>query len=350
MKNNPKFSDLAQSERIKLLLSKYAIVIAFFALVTIMAIARPAHFLSMRNMLNILRQTAVIGVVTVGMTFVLISGGIDLSVGSVSAVAGIVAAYLAAPGGPAMARTGYTRVEGVTAALAEAATFPLIAPVLAAVLVGAAFGLINGIFVAKGGIAPFIVTMGMMTIARGIALISSGGGQLPYLTDGFKAIGRGNLLGIPYLGIILVMVTILASFVLKRTLFGRHVYAVGGNETAAHTSGVRVDWVKISVYIISGMCAGFAGMLLASRTAVGSPQAGVGYELDAIAGCVIGGVSLAGGVGNVWGSLLGVLFIAVMGNGMDMIGLTSYYQSIAKGAIIILAVLYDVKSSASASK
>jgi ribose/xylose/arabinose/galactoside ABC-type transport system permease subunit len=306
--------------------------------------------LTIPNILNILRQTTVIGIITVGMAFVLISGGIDLSVGSVLSVAGIVCAYLAAPGGPAMARTGFTRVEGVTEALAAAATFPLIVPVLASVLVGAAFGAVNGVLVAKGGIAPFIVTMGMMTISRGIALIISGGGQLPYLTDIFKTIGRGSIFGIPYLGIILIVVVVIAAYVLRQTCFGRHVYAVGGNETAAHTSGIRVDWVKIAVYIISGMCAGFAGMLLTSRTAVGSPQVGAGYELDAIASCVIGGVSLTGGVGNIYGSFLGVLFIAVMGNGMDMIGLTTYYQSIAKGIIIILAVLYDMKSSKASNK
>jgi inositol transport system permease protein len=236
-------------------------------------------------------------------------------------------------------------VEGVTAALAEAATFPLFVPVLAAMAVGAVLGAINGVLVAKGGIAPFIVTMGMMTIGRGLALILSGGGQLPYLTDSFKAIGKGNIWGIPYLGLILIAVTVFAGFVLKQTLFGRHVYAIGGNETAAHTSGVRVDQNKIIVYVISGICAGLAAVLLTSRIAVGSPQAGNGYELDAIASCVIGGVSLKGGVGNVYGSFVGVLFIAVMGNGMDMLGMTSYYQSIAKGVIIILAVLYDMKSS-----
>ena len=346
MTSGTKRNDPGQGGGIRQLLSKHAILIAFFALVAIMAIARPQHFLTTRNMLNILRQTAVIGIITVGMTFVLISGGIDLSVGSVLSVAGIVCAYLAAPGGPAMARTGFTeRGAGMTEALAAAATFPLIVPVVASVLVGAAFGFVNGVFVAKGGIAPFIVTMGMMTITRGIALIISGGGQLPYLTDIFKMIGRGSILGIPYLGIILIVVILIAAYVLRQTCFGRHVYAVGGNETAAHTSGVRVDRVKIAVYMISGMCAGFAGMLLTSRTAVGSPQVGAGYELDAIASCVIGGVSLTGGVGNVFGSFLGVLFIAVMGNGMDMIGLTTYYQSIAKGIIIILAVLYDMKSS-----
>jgi ribose/xylose/arabinose/galactoside ABC-type transport system permease subunit len=217
-------------------------------------------------------------------------------------------------------------------------------PVLAALGVGARVGLLIGFFIAKGGVAPFIVTMGMMTIVRGVALIVSGGGQLPYLTNEFKAIGKGNLFGIPYLAIIFIVLTLIVAFVLKNTCFGRHVYAIGGNEISAHVSGIHVMRTKTLVYVFAGMCSGIAGMLLASRTAVGSPQSGVGYEMDAIASCVIGGVSLSGGVGNVFGSVVGVLFIAVMGNGMDMLGLNPYFQQITKGIIIILAVLYDVNS------
>ena len=295
-------------------------------------------------MINILRQTAVIGVITIGMSFVLITGGIDLSVGSVMAVAGVASAFMAAPGGPAMAKAGFSKGEGVTEAIMQASTMPLFIPVLIALAVGVVFGLINGILIAKGEVAPFIVTMGMMTIARGFVLIISEGAPLPYLTEEFKEIGRGSIGGVPYLAIILLVVVLIAHFLLKSTCFGRHIYFIGGNEVAAHVSGIGVAKVKILVYMICGMCAGLSGMLLASRTAVGSPQAGVSYELDAIASCVIGGISLTGGVGNVFGSVVGVLFIAVMGNGMDMLGITSYYQQIAKGTIIILAVLYDAKS------
>jgi inositol transport system permease protein len=243
-----------------------------------------------------------------------------------------------------MAKTGFTHVEGVSDVLAMAATLPLIVPILAGIGVGAFIGLINGTIIAKGRVAPFIVTMGMMTIARGAALLISDGGQLPYLTDNFKAIGKGSVFGIPYLAIIMVAVALIVAFVLHRTCFGRHVYAIGGNEASAHVSGIHVARTKILVYVIAGACASLAGLLLASRTAVGSPQSGNGYELDAIASCVIGGVSLTGGVGSAFGSVLGVLFIAVMGNGMDMLGLNPYYQQITKGIIIILAVLYDVNS------
>jgi len=346
--NTTRINDLIHSDKVKQFLSKYSIVIAFLALVVAMTIAKPDSFLKIPNMLNILRQTAVTGVITVGMCFVLITGGIDLSVGSVLAVSGIVCAYLAAPGGPSMAMAGFSHAEGVTAVLAEAATMPLFVPVMASLLVGAVFGAINGFLIAKGGIAPFIVTMGMMTIARGLSLIISGGGQLPYLTDEFKRIGKGNIFGIPYLATILITIMLIAGFLLRRTCFGRHVYAIGGNEVSARISGVHVDRVKILVYTFSGICAGLAGLLLTSRTAVGSPQAGNGYEMDAIASCVIGGISLTGGIGSVYKAILGVLFIAVMGNGMDMLGITSYYQSIAKGVIIILAVLYDVKNRNSA--
>ena len=326
------------------LLSQYAIVLAFIVLFTGMALARPSSFLRLGNMMNILRQTAVIGILALSMTFVLLTGGIDLSVGSIVALSGVVCAYLAAPGGPAMAKTGFTHVAGVSDILAMDSTLPLIVPVMAAMGTGALVGLINGFFIAKGGVPPFIVTMGMMTIVRGVALIVSGGGQLPYLTDSFKAIGKGNVAGIPYLAVIFVILIQIVAFVLKNTCFGRHVYAIGGNETAAHVSGIHVIRTKILVYVFAGICAGIAGMLLASRTAVGSPQSGNGYEMDAIASCVIGGVSLSGGVGNVFGSVIGVLFIAVMGNGMDMLGLNPYYQQITKGIIIILAVFYDVNS------
>ena len=333
-----------RKEVIRHLFSQYAIVLAFIVLFTGMAIARPESFLRIGNMMNILRQTAVIGILALSMTLVLLSGGIDLSVGSVVALSGVIAAYLAAPGGPALAKTGFTHGVGVSQILAMDSTLPLIVPVLGAMATGALVGSINGFFIAKGGVPPFIVTMGMMTIVRGVGLIVSGGGQLPYLTDKFKAIGKGSVLGIPYLAIFFVLLIIIVSFLLKNTCFGRHVYAIGGNETAANVSGIRVVRTKILVYVIAGMCAGIAGMLLASRTAVGSPQSGVGYELDAIASCVVGGVSLSGGVGSVFGSVVGVLFIAVMGNGMDMLGLNPYYQQIAKGVIVILAVLYDVNS------
>ena len=328
----------------KAVLSKNAIVIAFVALFVAMAIARPGSFLRVDNILNIFRQTAVTGVLTLGMTFVLLTGGIDLSCGSIVALSGVVCAFFAAPGGPAMAKTGFTHGEGVSEFLTMQATLPLIVPILAALAVGATVGLVNGTFIARGGVPPFIVTMGMMTIVKGVALIVSDGGQLPYLTDEFKAIGKGDFFGVPYLAIIFIVLVLVVGFVLQRTCFGRHVYAIGGNEVSAHVSGINVKVTKTLVYVIAGMCSGIAGMLLASRTAVGSPQSGTGYEMDAIASCVIGGISLSGGVGSLFGSVMGVLFIAVMGNGMDMLGLNPYYQQIAKGVIIILAVLYDVNS------
>ena len=328
----------------KHLFTQYAIVIAFIVLFIAMSIARPEHFLSVRNMLNILRQTTVIGILALSLTLVLLTGGIDLSVGSVVALSGVIAAYLAAPGGPSMARAGYAHVEGMTEILAMQSTLPFIAPILGAMAAGALVGLVNGLFIAKGGVPPFIVTMGMMTIARGVALIVSRGGQLPYLTDSFREIGRGSFLNIPYLAIYFIVLIVIVTFILKNTTFGRHVYAVGGNETAATVSGINVVRTKVLVYVLAGTLAGISGMLLASRTSVGSPQSGVGYELDAIASCVIGGVSLSGGVGGVFGAVVGVMFIAVMNNGMDMIGINLYYQQIIKGSIVILAVLYDVNS------
>lgn len=328
--------------------TKNAIIIAFIVLVVVMSITKPDHFLTVSNLVNILKQSSVLGILTIGMTFVLLTGGIDLSVGSVLAVSGVCGAFFAAPGGIAQTLGGMNQS---TAGNGQA--LPLVVPIVAALVVGLAFGLLNGAITAKGKVPSFIVTMGTMTIARGAALLITGGGNFPYLTDEFKSVGKDGIFGIqliPLMVIIFVASIILAAFVLKNTKFGRYIYAVGGNEMAARVSGIGVEKIQIAVYGISGICAGLAGFLLASRTAVGSPVAGEGYELDAIAACVLGGTSLTGGIGKVWGSIIGVLFMGVMNNGLDMLGVNSYWQSIIKGIIIVLAVLFDQISIRKANK
>jgi len=324
--------------KFKSIISKNAIIIAFIALVVAMSIAKPDHFLTLSNLVNILKQSSVLGILTIGMTFVLLIGGIDLSVGSVLAVAGVCGAFFGAPGGIEQV------LGGMNQSTATGQALPLVVPIAASLIVGLAFGVVNGVINAKGKVPAFIVTMGTMTIARGTALLITGGGNLPYLTDAFKEIGKGGLFGIqllPKMVILFIAFAVIAAFILKKTRYGRYIYAVGGNETAANVSGINVDRIKISVYGISGLCAGMAGYLLASRTAVGAPAAGDGYELDAIASCVLGGVSLSGGVGKITGSIIGVLFMGVMSNGLDMLGVNSYWQKIIKGAIIIVAVLFD---------
>ena len=300
-------------------LSRFGILISFLVLIIIMAVLSPA-FLKISNIVNILRQTSVNGIVAVGMTFVIILAGIDLSVGSVLALSAVVATSFAHPG-----------------------TFPVLVPVLAGLLTGALCGFINGFIIAKRKIAPFIVTLGMMTIARGAALVYTNGRPVIELSDSYNKIGGSYILGIPVPVIVFIVVVISGWFLLKMTVFGRHVYATGGNRTAAELSGIITDKITIWVYSLAGLLAGLAGIVLSSRVMSGSPATGQGYELDAIASVVIGGTRLTGGVGTIAGTIIGALIIGVMNNGLDLLNVSSYWQQIAKGLIILLAVIIERK-------
>ncbi len=256
-----------------------------------------------------------------GMTFVIISGGIDLSVGSIVAFTGVIAASLAHPG-----------------------EYPLALTIAAPILAGGAVGAINGLSIAYGDIPPFIVTLAAMIVFRGAALITSDGSPVFGVSDAFESIAGGFIASvIPYLAVYFIAVALVSAFVLRMTVFGRRVYAIGGNATAAAVSGINVKLLTTGVYVISGALAGFAGLLLASRTVSGSPTAGEGYELNAIAAVIIGGVSMSGGVGRWYGPVLGALLIAVIGNGLDILNVSSYYQLVIQGLIIYFAVLADVK-------
>lgn len=301
-------------------LSKYGIYIVLLMLCAVMSFLSP-YFLTSRNFFNILNQVSIIGIVAIGATVILLGGGIDLTPGSVVAVAGVCAAHFAHPD-----------------------EYGLAVSFAVAVVIGLAFGLVNGFIVAKGGVVPFIVTLGVMTAGRGVALLACDGYQVGNLSKEFIEVASGRTLGIPNLIIHFALVFAVFHFLMHFTRFGRHVYAVGGNETAAHASGVNVDFIKIAIYIIGAVLAAVGGLLLASRTAVGSPIAGLGYELDAIASAVIGGTSTTGGVGRVSGTIIGALIIQVIANGLDMLGVQSYWQQIVKGAIIVLAVYLDVRS------
>jgi ribose/xylose/arabinose/galactoside ABC-type transport system permease subunit len=300
-------------------LSRYGILLAFLILIIVMAVLSPS-FLKFTNIMNILRQTSINGIVAVGMTFVIILAGIDLSVGSVLALAAVVAASLAHPG-----------------------HYPVILPVLAGLLAGTLCGFINGIIIAGRKIAPFIVTLAMMTMARGAALVYTNGRPVIELSDVYNKIGGSYLLGIPIPVIIFVIVVFLGWFLLSMTVFGRHVYATGGNKTAAELSGIVTSRVTVIVYSLTGLLAGLAGIVLSSRVMSGSPAMGQGYELDAIAAVVIGGTKLTGGVGTIAGTVLGALIIGVMNNGLDLLSVSSYWQQIVKGLIILLAVMIDRK-------
>jgi inositol transport system permease protein len=304
----------------RVLFSKYGIYFAFVLLAGILAVASPA-FRTLANFENILQQISVNGIMAIGMTLVIITAGIDLSVGSVLALSAVVATSFAHPH-----------------------DHLLVVPIAVGILVGLACGAVSGFLIAKKRLAPFIVTLGMMTVARGLALVYTGGRPVINLSDTYDAIGGGAIGDVPFPALIFFAVVLLGIFILHFTRFGRHVYAVGGNELAAKVSGVNTDRVLIGVYALTGAFAGVAGIVLSSRVMSGSPAAGAGYELDAIAAVVIGGTSLSGGVGSIGGTIVGVLIIGVMNNGLDLLNVSSYWQQIVKGLIIVLAVLLDKKA------
>jgi len=296
----------------------FSIVIVFLAITIFFTFANQ-YFLTWDNWLNLLRQSSINGILAIGVTFVILIKGIDLSVGSVMALAGMIAASL------------------VTS---KNEHFVLVA-VLAGLGIGAALGLVNGVIVARINVPPFVATLGMLSMARGMTLIFSQGRPIPNLSTPFRWIGGGDLFGLPVPVLILFLVFGIGWVVLSYTTFGRYIYAVGGNEKAARTSGVSTRMVTASTYVISGLLAGLAGLVLTSRTTAALPQAGIGYELDAIAAVVIGGTSLAGGRGSLVGTLFGALIIGTINNGMDLMGVSSYYQQLLKGAIIVAAVIAD---------
>jgi inositol transport system permease protein len=290
-------------------------VMAIFCL--LIAVVEPS-FLSARSGLILARQISINAILAVGVTFVLLTGGVDLSLGSVVALAGVVAAHCAHPD-----------------------QFPVVVPIAAGILAGMICGGANGVMVTWGRVAPFVVTLGMMATARGLAYVLSDGRPVSNLSESFTWLGSGNVLGLPVPVIILTLVASGAHVCLRYTRPGRHLYATGGNELAATASGIQVRRVKTGAYIACGGMAGLAGVLLAARVTTGQPSAGVAYELDAIAAAVIGGTSLSGGLGGVGGTILGALLIGVLSSGLDTLNVSSYYQQIIKGLIIVGAVWLD---------
>lgn len=322
--NNNK-TQLTAAHYAKTIMSKYGIFVALLLLIIVMSFASP-YFLTAANLINLVRQISVQGILAVGMTFVLLTGGIDLSVGSVLALSGVIATSLA------------TTEHNI----------PLAVALLAGLAVGAACGIFNGVLVARFRVPAFIVTLAMTTMAAGGALIYTNGRPVINLTDAYKVIGGKSLGPIPISVIIYLAVILIAIFVLDFTTYGRHIRAVGGNEQAAVTSGINAKAIKFSAYLIMGICCAIAGIVLTSRVQTGNPSAGEGYELDAIAAAVIGGTSLSGGVGTVIGSVVGMLLLGVLSNGLDLLNVSSYLQQIVKGLIIVAAVLLDRRKNKAA--
>ena len=301
----------------KQLLKNNGILIVFFLICLVLSFLSP-YFFTVNNILNIIRQTSIYGIIAVGMTFVILTGGIDLSVGSILALSGAVAAGL----------------------MKNNAVAPLIAA-LAAILVGAIIGLINGLLVTIGKIAPFVVTLGMVTIARGVTLIYTKGYPISGFSPEFRELGGGYVLGIPVPVIVFVIMVALAWFVLNHTRLGRYTYAIGGNEETVKLSGINLNFYKSMVYVIVGVMSSVSALILTSRLNSAEAVAGQGYELDVIAAVVIGGTSLSGGRGSIIGTLIGALLIGVINNGMNLLGISPYFQQVVKGGLIIGAVILD---------
>ena len=221
--------------------------------------------------------------------------------------------------------------------------YPIIVPLVVAMLGGLAVGVVNGVGVAVGNLPPFIMTLGTMTAVRGLALLISDGKPIIGISETYKSVAASSIFGIPMLAVFLVVIILICSFVLSKTVYGRRVYACGGNLLAARVSGINTTKIRISTFAIAGLLAGLSGFLMTSRVTIGQPTAAESYEMDAITACVVGGVSMSGGVGKPWGVVVGCLLITVIANGLDIMGVSSHWQKIVKGAIIVLAVLIDVK-------
>nr|WP_019121242.1 ribose ABC transporter permease [Brevibacillus massiliensis] len=302
------------------LVNKYRVLIIFAALCLAAGILSDS-FLTVNNLLNVVRQVSITAIIAAGMTLIILIAGIDLSVGSVLAFTGAIAAGM------------------ITANL------PLVVVLPVTLLIGLLFGLINGLFVTRWGIPSFITTLALMVIARGMTLVYTKGYPVVVSNDAFRFIGNGKIAGVPLPIIIMLAVFALMYWVLRCTSFGRYIYAIGGNEEAARLSGIPVNTIKLAVFGIGGLLSALSAIIYTSRLMSAQPTAGTGIELDAIAAVIIGGTSLAGGRGGIVGTLFGALIMGILDNVLNLMNVSPFYQSIAKGLVILLAVLVDSKFS-----
>ncbi len=309
---------------------------AFFALIAIIVVfsALSPYYLSLGNFLTMASHVALFGILAIGMLLVILNGGIDLSVGSTLGLAGVVAGFL---------------MQGVTVGALGVVLFPPVWVVaVLAVALGGFVGLVNGVLVARFKVPPFVATLGVMYMVRGVALLITNGltynnlgGSAALGNTGFDWLGFNRLLGVPIGVVVMAAIAVAGSVVLNRTAFGRWLYASGGNERAAELSGVPVKRVQVSVYMLSGICSAVAGLILSSQLTSAGPTAGTTYELTAIAAVVIGGAALTGGRGNIRGTLLGAFVIGFLSDGLVIVGVSSYWQTVFTGAVIVLAVLLN---------
>lgn len=298
---------------------QFGLVFVVLFIVILMSFLSPV-FMTKNNIMNVLRQISMNGILAVGMTFVILTGGIDLSVGSVVGITGVIC--------------GSFLEKGMNWGLA----------CLLSLAIALLCGVINGYLIAYVGFQPFIATLSTMTIGRGFALAYSDGKPYTIRDAHFISIGQGSVLGIPVPIILLVLVCLLGLVILNMTTFGRYVFALGGNKSAAKLSGVRTKKMEMMVYVLSSVCACVVGMILAARISSGQPTAGESYEMDAIAATAIGGTSMSGGIGSLSGTILGFVIIGLLSNSMNLMNINSFYQQIVKGLLIIAAVFLDMKS------
>jgi ribose/xylose/arabinose/galactoside ABC-type transport system permease subunit len=302
------------TQKLRELLQRFGLIISFLLLCIVLALLSD-RFLTVSNAVNVLRQSSINGIIAVGMTFVILTAGIDLSVGATLALSTVVTANLLQQ------------------------SIPVLLAVLIGLALGAVLGLLNGLIITKARVPPFVATLGMMTVARGLALTYTQGRPITGLPDAFRFIGTGSLGPIP-MPIVIAGLTFLVGWVLlKRTRMGEYIYAIGNNPVAARYAGIATDSYVTFVYVLAGLLSALAGMILVARLNSAQPTAGIAYEFDAIAAVVVGGTSFAGGEGSLGGTLLGVLVIAVINNGLNLLNVSSFYQPVVTGIVIALALL-----------
>jgi ribose/xylose/arabinose/galactoside ABC-type transport system permease subunit len=328
VKNNLKQFNVAEAAM------KLRAYIALLVLLVFFSITSP-NFLTPTSLITMVRHIALNAIIAIGATFVILTGGIDLSIGSIIGFCGMIA--------------GGFIYEGINLAFLGITVYSWVPVVLiVTVIIGVLIGLVNGILVSKFNVTAFIATMGTMYIFRGFALLRSQGRTFPNLqgraelrNTGFPLLGSGMFLGIPYSILLMIILVVIMAYIAKKTPFGRRVYAVGGNESAARLSGIQVAKVKTVVYMISGGCAAIVGLIISSELVAAHPATGESYEMKAIAATVLGGTSLAGGRGSIGGAVLGAFVIGILNDGMVMMGVSSFWQTVIKGIVIILAVILD---------
>lgn len=303
---------------ILLLLDKYRVLIIFLVLILVASQLSDAFF-TISNLLNVFRQVSIVAIISVGMTLVILTSGIDLSVGSIMAFTGAVAAGV------------------ITAGIG----LPI--AILICLALGLLMGIVNGLIVSKGSVPAFIATLAVMVIARGMTLVYTQGTPIVISNPGFRFIGGGDVIGVPFPIILMFIIFIIMYLVLKHTTFGRYIYAIGGNEEAARLAGISVNRVKIAVYGLAGLFSSISGLIYTSRLMSAQPNAGMGLELDAIAAVIIGGTRLTGGKGGVTGTIIGALIMGVLDNILNLMNVSPFYQDISKGIVILVAVLVDSK-------